>query len=133
MNYNIEKWENSRIFIDEINKKEKEYVCIFEDRNLIGCMNYGEIIGTLNPSDGDPWDICILGSKRKYSKGKKYKIERIIGELVLPNGNNKLIGILEQKKICNKRFVHDILVYKSIYEFMKGWVRGSIKISWFKN
>jgi hypothetical protein len=131
MNYKTKEWLLSRNFIKEENSRHGNLTCIFEDRDLIGCKNYGEIPGTLNPADGDPWDVCAFGYKRRLKRGIPYEIAHIAGELVLPNGNHKLIVFLKNKKMCQKQFVVDLISYKNTYENMKGWCRGSIGVHWF--
>ena len=132
MSYNTRKWYQSRKFIKEVNSGNKKFCCVFQERVLIGCLNYGEIPDTLNPADGDPWDVCAFGYTRPFKRNTQYVIERFRGELCLPNGNHKLIPVIRGGKFCHKRFVCEIITYKNIYETMKGWKRGSIKLRWFK-
>jgi inorganic pyrophosphatase len=134
--YNTPQWRESRKFIREHNNhttnQNRNIYCVLEDRNLMGCHNYGDIPGTLNPADGDPWDVCAFGYK-KLKRGIRHPIEYFIGELQLPNGNHKLIPLLKNKKFNNAKFVHDVIVYKSAYEFFKGWKKGTIKLHLWGN
>ena len=72
---------------------ESDKYIVLEDRPkkyLFGTNNYGEIIGTLNKADGDPWDIIVPG----YDKLKRYtniKIKKLEGIILMPNGNHKIV------------------------------------------
>lgn len=127
MKWKTKKWLKSREFLN----KRSNIKCKIENRNMIGCLNYGEIPGTLNPADGDPWDICAFGIKKRLPIDKLYIIEYFIGELVLPNGNHKLIPKLKDISIDKEQFCYDIILFKNIYEKYKKWKAGTINIKWF--
>jgi len=75
--------------------------CVFEDRPqryLFGALNYGDIPGTRNAGDGDPWDVVAPGLGRRLPFGKPYTISKVLGMLVLENGNTKLAVRLRSVK-----------------------------------
>lgn len=124
--WNNYKWHKSRNFLHKPFNK-----CIFQKRKMIGCLNYGEIINTLNPADGDPWDICAFGINTLLPINKIFIIEYFIGELILPNGNHKLIPKIKGIDFNHDRFTFDLILFKNIYEKYKNWNKGTIKINWF--
>tara|TARA_B110000977_G_C10999677_1_gene463307 strand:+ start:544 stop:876 length:333 start_codon:yes stop_codon:yes gene_type:complete len=64
--------------------------CVFENRNKFPFKNYGEIINTYNPSDGDPWDVFAPGYHINIPTNKTYRIKDIMGVYWLENGNHKI-------------------------------------------
>lgn len=73
--------------------KNSEMYCRLEKRPekyMFGTNNYGEIIDTINPSDGDPWDIIVPGYN-SLDTDTLYTIKQLEGVIVMPNGNHKLI------------------------------------------
>ena len=56
--------------------------------------NYGEVTDRMNDADGCFWDIYAPGISFHLPTTRKYKISRILGVLMLPNGNHKLIVTL---------------------------------------
>ena len=57
---------------------------------MFGASNYGEIPGKINDADGDPWDIFTPGMTRRLNTSKMYRVKRVIGVVVLENGNHKI-------------------------------------------
>lgn len=64
--------------------------CMFEHRKRFPFRNYGDIPGTLNPADGDPWDVFAPGYHTTLPCDRLYTIHKIIGVYYLENGNHKL-------------------------------------------
>lgn len=52
-------------------------------------INYGELRGLVNPSDGDPWDVVVPGPTTPKNS---LKVSRIIGYIPFSDGNHKLIA-----------------------------------------
>jgi inorganic pyrophosphatase len=120
-----------REFIWKTNNGEIDTYCVFERRKIKHWDNYGEIIGTHNSADGDPWDACAFGYPGRFKIGIQYRVLRYLGELKLPNGNHKLIVEIDSNDagiISPKKFKKDLLLYLKQYEKSKGWKPGSIKI-----
>ena len=83
--------------------------CIFESRAAkykFGIKNYGEIPSYINKADGDPWDIFAPGYNHKFPVNKPFFIDKIIGILVLENGNHKLAVRLKDVPILSPHFEH---------------------------
>lgn len=57
---------------------------------MFGASNYGEIPCLINDADGDPWDIFTPGMTRRLNTSKMYRVKRVIGVVVLENGNHKI-------------------------------------------
>ena len=66
---------------------------VFENRHpryCFGVKNYGEVRGTCNPADDDPFDVFAPGYSRRLPFGKEYVCKDIIGVYELENGNHKI-------------------------------------------
>lgn len=59
-------------------------------RFMFGALNYGEVPGMINEADGDCWDIFLPGMTRRLAVNKLYSIKRVIGAVILENGNHKI-------------------------------------------
>ena len=70
---------------------------IFERRPrqfMFGTKNYGDIPGTHNPADNDPFDVFAPGTAVKLEVGVPYRIATLYGVFVLRNGNHKIcVGV----------------------------------------
>jgi inorganic pyrophosphatase len=83
---------------------------------MFGCNNYGEIPNTLNPADGDPWDVIVPGYP-PLEIGKMYKIKKLDGIIVMPHGNHKLIVDIDidiQRK-PTKQTIDEVYLYRKLY------------------
>jgi inorganic pyrophosphatase len=95
-------------------------VCKLERRPLkymFGVNNYGEIPNTINPSDGDPWDIIIPGYPALDTRNS-YLITKLEGAILMPNGNHKLIvnvSTHEYRK-SNKHCRNEVFIYRGLYK-----------------
>ena len=81
--------------------------CIFENRAAkykFGIKNYGEIPSYINKADGDPWDIYAPGYNSKFPVNTPFLIDKIIGILVLENGNHKLAVRIKGYPILSSHF-----------------------------
>jgi len=65
-----------------LEKRPKKY--------MFGTNNYGEVVDTINPADGDPWDIIVPGYS-PLDTDMEYTIRSLEGVIIMPNGNHKLI------------------------------------------
>ena len=84
---------------------------------MFGTLNYGEIIGLINNSDGDRWDIFIPGYKQKLEIGREFKIKNIIGFLYLNNGNHKIAIRVDRPGFKKEDCDLEILNYTQTYLF----------------
>ena len=107
--------------VDEIiNKfKSQEMYCKLEKRPekyMFGTKNYGEIIDTVNLSDGDPWDVIVPGYE-KLDIEELYTIKTIEGIIIMPNGNHKIIVNININKKRNslKNCRDEIFQYRRLY------------------
>jgi len=96
-----------------------ELYCKLEERPtryMFGTNNYGEIINTINPSDGDPWDIIVPGYE-KLEINKEYKIKKLEGVIEMPNGNHKLIVdiFIDNIRFSKKHIINEIYTYRRLY------------------
>lgn len=70
---------------------------VFERRPpkyMFGTQNYGDIPGTLNCADGDPFDVFAPGTATKLKIGEPYRIVRVYGVYMLEDGNHKVcVGV----------------------------------------
>lgn len=109
--------------IGELLQSPNKYRIRFEKRPKkykFGIMNYGEIPGTINPADGDPWDIIAPGYDRLLSLQRQFKIKKILGVLQLSNGNDKIAVQLYVPGYDRERAYAEIERYSTKYcEFMK--------------
>lgn len=82
---------------------------------MFGLNHYGEIPSTLNHADGDPWDVLVPGYKN-LPIGEKLKMKRILGVLLLGNGNHKLIVDVHSSEMRNQEQANkELLSYKKRY------------------
>lgn len=83
---------------------------------MFGTNNYGEILHTINPADGDPWDIIVPGYE-KLEIDKEYIIKKLEGVIEMPNGNHKLIVDIFTNNIRfnNKHILNEIYTYRRLY------------------
>ena len=73
--------------------ESKALYIILENRPkkyMFGLKHYGDIPGTLNKADGDPWDVAVPGYTN-LPIGQKLKLKKLLGVMMLENGNHKLI------------------------------------------
>lgn len=99
--------------------KNKEMLCKLEKRPekyMFGSKNYGEIVGTVNPADGDAWDIIVPGYEA-LDVEELYTIKKIEGVIVMPNGNHKLIANINinKKRNSTKSCRDEIFQYRRLY------------------
>ena len=99
--------------------KEKKLFCVLEKRPtkyMFGTNNYGEIPGTLNIADNDPWDVIVPGYPPLDTK-RNYYIKHIDGVILMPNKNHKIIVDIHIN-LCRSNF-HDIrnevYMYRRLY------------------
>lgn len=93
--------------------------CKLEERPkkyMFGTNNYGEIINTINPADGDAWDIIVPGYE-KLNINRTYKIKTFEGVIEMPNGNHKLIVDIFTNNIRfnKKHIINEIYTYRRLY------------------
>jgi hypothetical protein len=65
----------------------------FEERPAkykYGVKNYGDVVGTINAADGDPWDVFAPGLRDALPVGRRYRVTEVLGVYVLCNGNHKI-------------------------------------------
>ena len=96
-----------------------EMYCKLEDRPqkyMFGTNNYGEILNTLNPADGDAWDVIVPGYE-KLDTNKEWKIKKLEGVINMPNGNHKLIVNIftDNIRLNKKRVMNEIYTYRRLY------------------
>lgn len=84
---------------------------------MFGTNNYGELVGFINKSDGDRWDVIVPGYK-SLSINKLYKFKNLEGVILLPNGNHKLIIDIYTiyKRNSIKKQLKEIENYRDKYE-----------------
>mgnify|MGYP006139754379 CR=1 FL=1 len=83
----------SNVSLAKLLRDFSQHRCVFENRPTkykFGTLNYGEIPGTLNSADGDPWDVFAPGYSYSLRTGKEYKPIGILGIFYLSNGNHKI-------------------------------------------
>ena len=74
---------------------------------MFGTNNYGEITGSLNKADGDPWDVIVPGYHH-LDINIKYKLKSIDGIILLNNGNHKLIiDVYTDSVRCSYRYIRE--------------------------
>jgi len=93
--------------------------CKLEQRPIkymFGTNNYGEIINTYNPADGDPWDIIVPGYNR-LKRNTEIKIKKLEGFIKMPNGNHKLIiDVFTDEIRFNQEIINnEIYTYRRLY------------------
>ncbi len=49
----------------------------------------------MNAADNDRWDVFAPGLSQMLPTGSIYSVERVVGVVVLPNGNHKVIVVLQ--------------------------------------
>ena len=96
------------------------------ERYMFGVKNYGEILRHFNPADKDMWDIIVAGYKDKLPTGIPFKVSKLIGMYMLPNGNHKFVVDIERNAWAKTRDIKkEMETYKKNYEkFTK--LRGSL-------
>ena len=111
----------TRIQFIELMKKLKNgiHVCKFDKRPkkfLFGTNNYGEIIGYINPADGDRWDIIAPGYEI-LKRNSPFIIKKIEGIILMPNLNHKIIVNIytNQKRDSFYKRKKEILNYRDEY------------------
>jgi len=93
---------------------------IFEDRKKLGyqtykSINHAESIDYINSADNDLWDIMVFGYKDQFKYNKKYFTKKILGVLLLPNNNHKIVVKLGNRGFSNKIFKTQLERYISEY------------------
>jgi inorganic pyrophosphatase len=76
----------------------------------------GEVPGTKNPADGDPWDVAPIDIPLSKTKGTV--TARVIGKIKLPDGNDKLIaktkpGVLSARQ---KQNIQSYVAARSVWQ-----------------
>lgn len=99
------------------------------EKYMFGIKNYGEILRHFNPADKDMWDIIVAGYEDKLPTGIPFKVSKLIGMYMLPNGNHKFVVDIERNSWTKRNDQLDIKkemeTYKKKYEnFTK--LRGSL-------
>ena len=110
-------------FLDIKNElNNSQLFCKLEERPtkyMFGTNNYGEILNTFNPADGDAWDVIVPGYP-KLEVNTKIKIKKLEGIIEMPNGNHKLIiDIFTDSQRLNKKKIYDeIYTYRRLYNYV---------------
>ena len=94
-----------------------------EDRKRINANDYGfpkshaEILDYINPADKDLWDVIILGYPEiKDEFQTMYPRNKLMGVILLENGNHKLIFKISHKKgFSNKKYFNDLVKFMKEY------------------
>ena len=82
--------------------------------------HYGDIPGTLNTADGDPWDVAVPGYTN-LPIGQKLKLKKLLGIMMLENGNHKLIIDVHTNQPKNyKQALNEIKQYQKRYSKFTG-------------
>jgi len=66
--------------------------CVFERRSprwMFTLRNYGDVPGTINDADGDPYDVFAPGVDA-LETGTPFTITHVVGVFFLENGNHKI-------------------------------------------
>ena len=113
MNYD----HNLKNIIDKIHSTEM--YCKLELRPvkyMFGTNNYGEIIDTYNPADGDAWDVIVPGYPN-LQLNTEIKIRKLEGLIKMPNGNHKLIiDVFTDEIRSHKKNINvEIYTYRRLY------------------
>ena len=100
----------------------------FEDReslgwNTYGTFNHAEIIDYINLADNDCWDAQIFGYKEPFNFNKTFKTKKLLGFIMMPNGNHKIILKLRNRGFSRKRFNKQLETYISNYK-LKNSIEG---------
>ena len=93
---------------------------------MFGVQNYGEILNHYNPADRDMWDVIVVGYSDKIPTGVPFRVTKLLGVYMLPNGNHKLIVDIERGLFRVRDDIkREVERYKKNYEnFTK--LRGSL-------
>ena len=106
--HNIQEFNKNNIKQIKLEKRPAKY--------MFGTNNYGEILDTLNPNDGDPWDVIVPGYP-SLQTDTVYHISTFEGVIIMPNGNHKLIvniqSNFERASFYNIR--NEIYTYRRLY------------------
>ena len=93
---------------------------------MFGINNYGEIPRYYNPADKDPWDIILTGYDQKLPTGIPFRVSKLVGVYMLPNGNHKLIVDIERNAWPQTLDIkNELEIYKKNYESYTK-LRGSL-------
>lgn len=76
-------------------KIEDEVTVQLEKGRGFHIVAMGEIPGTKNPADGDPYDVII--ADKKGGQGGRFKV-KIVGKITDPTGNHKWVGTTDGDK-----------------------------------
>ena len=90
-------------------KNIKKHPFIFENRASkykFGVKNYGEIPHHINKADGDPWDIFAPGYNSSFKTNTPFMVDKVIGILLLKDGNHKLAIRIKGYPILSNHFEH---------------------------
>jgi hypothetical protein len=100
--------------------------------NKYGVPNYGEIRGFKNPSDGDCWDIFVPGYDTPLPCYQSFGVERLLGVVMVPNGNHKLAvrlcapqlpdGIVFQEDLVERQVQRFVRRYSKKHRYHCRWV-----------
>ncbi len=74
----------------QYSKKNRIRLELRQKRFMFGALNYGDVPGMINEADGDCWDIFLPGMTRRLNVNKTYTVKRVLGAIVLENGNHKI-------------------------------------------
>lgn len=61
-----------------------------------------------NPADGDFWDVFVPGFQNPLPKHKLYRVSTVLGVIMLPNGNHKIVVELGGTRPYRKKIVRDV-------------------------
>ena len=87
------------------------------EKFMFGIKNYGEIPRYYNPADKDPWDVIVSGYSEKLPTGIPFKVSKLIGIYMLPNGNHKFIVDIERNAWSKTQDIKkELETYKRKYE-----------------
>lgn len=84
-------------------------------RFMFGASNYGDVPGMINEADGDPWDVFTPGIARRLDTSKTYRVKRVLGVVILANGNHKIAVELFVPGFDERRLTTDINTYMTNY------------------
>ncbi len=108
-----------RDFLDVITKSNKLNLVI-EDRVSFGFRTYGidnhaEFIDYMNPHDNCLWDAIIPGYEHRLKPDSRYKSQKIIGMLLLSDGNHKIAVRVNKPGYDKSKAKKDIKTYVNNY------------------
>ena len=92
------------------------YVQIEKRAEWSGVLNYGEVIGFRNRSDGDRWDVFVPGIDGALPQYEPFKLVGVLGVMLIKGGNHKLCVELEGRPpVSRERVNADIAKFKEVY------------------